>query len=316
MNVVRRCALVLVLGAVLAVGCKKPAVTPAAAVTTSIDAVDDAEVAPVLQDLGPPDLLAVRVCQALHGAPIKRRGACCGVADAHSATEATCVSQLSALVKGRASSINANTLAACEAAQAQTLSGCAWVRALAPAPPSACSGLITGTLDDGARCRSSLECRAGLRCHGASGLDVGRCGAPRAANALCGSGMDAMGLAVGVADVDRDHPACQGFCRMGRCASIAAAGARCTASIECGATNRCEAGVCKTGRLARGAACSSQVCDDDDRCISGKCAPFANTGDSCSNDFDCSVGGCVKPKGAQATDLGTCGMRCTVGVMP
>ena len=41
-------------------------------------------------------------------------------------------------------------------------------------------GVFSGRLDQGATCRSSLECREGLHCVGVSPLDPGTCQPPQA----------------------------------------------------------------------------------------------------------------------------------------
>ncbi len=276
-------------------------------------------IVPILEDKGPPDPRAARLCRAVHGLVAERKAACCdapsdgGPAGATIASnvEAACASAVSAALKGKSTTIDEAKLTACEQAQQAELKDCGWVRALPPPSADACTSLLAGTLGEGARCRSSAECTKGMRCHGASLLDPGRCGPPRPARAPCGAAVDALAVAVGQQSIERDHPECVGLCVLGRCTETAKTGAPCRAARECGEGNRCEDGVCKAGLVAVGGACKGASCAEGARCTDGKCAALAQSGGACRDDFDCTRGGCVKAAGAAPTSTGTCGMRCT-----
>ena len=300
---------------------KTPAVVDAG--TTIADSAvknDDTRIGegivPVLEDKGPPDPRAARLCHAVHGLVSERKAACCeaphdgGVVGANN-VEVACTSAVSAALKGKSTTIDEAKLAACEQAQQAELKDCGWVRALPPPTASACTSLLAGTFGQGARCRSSAECTSGTRCHGASLLDPGRCGPPRPARAPCGAADDALAVAVGQQAIERDHPECAGLCVLGRCSEIAKVGAPCRSARECGEDNRCEAGQCKAGVIAIGGACTGAGCAEGSRCTEGKCTALAQAGGACRDDFDCTRGGCVKPAGAASTTMGTCGMRCT-----
>jgi hypothetical protein len=317
-------AVVAVVACALFFGAACPKTPPTVVDAGSIEVkTDDTRVGegivPVLEDKGPPDPRAARLCRAVHGLVAERKAACCepasdaGVQSGMNNVEAACTSAVSAALKGKSTTIDEAKLAACEQAQQAELKDCGWVRALPPAPAEACTSLLAGTLGEGARCRSSAECTSGMRCHGASLLDPGRCGPPRPARAPCGAAVDALAVAVGQQSIERDHPECAGMCVLGRCAETAKAGAPCRAARECGAGNRCEEGVCKAGLVALGGACKGAGCVEGARCSDGKCTALAQAGGMCRDDFDCARGGCVKPAGGapSATSTGTCGMRCT-----
>lgn len=320
----KRLALALSLGAFF-LGCPKPPAAVVAAVDAGtagpvVKELDDKadatkageDIVPVLEDKGPPDARAVRLCRATQGVIVERKTACCEPGKPAGATdvERACTSAVSAALKSKNVTIDEAALAACEQAQHKELGGdCAWVRALPPPLPKECTTLLTGTLTAGARCRSSLECAAGLKCHGASLLDAGRCGPSKPARAPCGASVDALAIAVGQPAIDKAHPECAGLCVLGRCADVAKAGAPCKAAAECGDGNRCEDGTCKAGLVALGQKCTGPACADGGRCADGTCRALSTTGGPCRDDFDCARGGCVKATAGAAT--GTCGMRCT-----
>lgn len=256
----------------------------------------------------PPDPRAAALCDALYTVPATRKAACCSEPAAASPVVATCTGVLSAALKSGAVTLDEQKARACAAAQEQALAGCGWVGVLAPPLPPACKGLFTGTLDAGAACRSSYECKGNLRCHGSSALDAGRCGPPRPPKAPCGAAIDGLAVVTGQVAVDDEHPECQQSCGRGRCTAHAAVGDACFADGECGADHRCENKVCVKGRLAVGDKCVLGGCVDGARCMGGTCQRLRKAGEACDSEFDCAQGGCVK---ASLTAQGVCGMRCT-----
>lgn len=264
---------------------------------------------PVYDASTPPDPRAAALCDALYTVPAQKKAACCSDPNSSSPMLATCTGVLSAALKGGALTMDEAKAKACALAQEQALAGCGWVGVLAPPLPPACAGIFTGTLDEGARCRSSYECKGGLRCHGNSALDAGRCGKARPAKAPCGAGIDGLAVVTGQVAVDVEHPECQQTCTRGRCSAPHAAGDACLSDNECGADRRCDTAkkVCVDGRIAKGGACDKGGCVDGTRCMSGTCEALRNEGEACDGEFDCAKGGCVKKDGAAH---GVCGMRC------
>jgi hypothetical protein len=255
----------------------------------------------------PADPKASALCQALYDAPSEAQAACCKRPPAKSPLTTTCAGTLSSALQLKAVTLDDTKAAACIAARTAQLGGCGWVGALTPLPPDACAGVLVGTADDGARCRSSLECAAGLRCHGAGPLDTGRCGKPLADGNRCGGSVDGLALVVNEAFIDRDHPECAGICALGRCGPAKKTNDACMSDLECGAANHCEAHVCAAGRIALGTPCKVGGCVDGARCLEGTCQALRAEGGKCANDFDCARGGCVD---------GVCGMRCNALAIP
>lgn len=227
----------------------------------------------VLAHDGPADPRAARLCHALHGAPAERRAACCeeGAVPLASDIEEQCAEVLTAVLAAGDVTLTADAVASCELAQQDALEGCSWVRPLASSAPAACAGLFVGALDDGARCSTSLECKDGLRCHGASALSRGRCGKPKVSQMPCGAALDPLAVALGAGEIDARHPECEGQCVLGRCAP----------------------------KVPVHTAAQTAV-------MSWR----ADEGDSCRHDLDCVSGGCVKPRGAGRDTMGTCAMKC------
>jgi hypothetical protein len=270
-------------------------------------AADDLK--PLYDGNTPPVAVATSWCDALHDLPARKKRGCCepavdgGVAAPadRSSIAATCAGQLSAALAKKDVVVDDAKVQACVAARETQLDGCAWVGVLAPPLPQECAGLMTGSLDEGARCSSSLACKPGLHCHGASALDAGRCGKPAPPGARCGAGVDALAVVVPQAEIDRGHRECEGACVLGKCQAAKAAGDACRSDAECGDGNRCD-GTCVTGRIAVGAPCTKGGCVAGARCVDGACAPLATAGAACRVDFDCAQGGCVN---------GACAMKCT-----
>jgi hypothetical protein len=288
------------------IGCPKdkpaPTPTPDLADKTLIMSGNEA----VYDAATPPDPRAAALCEALYSVPAARKAQCCGDATGNSPMVATCTGVLSAAIAGKGLVIDEAKAKACAEAQTQALTGCGWVGLLAPRLPAACAGMFTGLFDEGSYCRSSYECKAGLRCHGNSALDPGRCGPPRPPRALCGGGIDGLAVVTGQVAVDVDHPECTETCGDGRCTARRAIGEACVNDGECGAANRCEQKQCVKGRIAIGEPCVVGGCVDGARCMSGRCQKLRVEGESCAVEFDCARGGCVK----QGSAVGVCGMHC------
>jgi hypothetical protein len=257
---------------------------------------------------GTPDPLVARVCAVLHQVPETRRAACCQAPQGTVLTD-ECLRTLNAAVGAGAIRLSAAEIDACEQETAKALSGCDWVGAWPPPLPSACAGLLHGTLALGAACRSSLECAGALRCQGAGPTQVGKCEPALEAGSPCGRTVDALAPFTRQGQVDRQHPECAGSCdRRHLCMEKVATGGPCVTSAQCGAGARCAAGRCVAGaEAAAGEACTGDDCAPGLRCYKGKCLVPGREGARCDSDFECQ-GGCLKD-GAKGP--GRCGAKCT-----
>lgn len=275
-------------------GCKKsPAVIDAGA-------PKEDEVRPVysMQFVAHP--LATRLCGVLHALPEKRREACCGEKAGSGIVERECVRMLSQAITEKAVTVAESAVASCEAAFTSALEGCDWPGSIET--PEACVEIIEGTLAEKARCRSSLECRKGLRCIGVGPTDPGRCAPPSPANTLCAISVDALAGA-SLQRLDHQHPECDGICGRRQCEVSLNAGVACTNNLECGAGRHCAGATgCVPGVWAKdGEACVQGSCAVGLRCLDAKCrAPAEVKGTACKVDQEC-VGGCVD---------GKCGPKC------
>jgi len=159
------------------------------------------------------------VCHALQTLPRERRAQCAGVRPGVS-LEGACESALSAALARNLLQVDTAGAEACTSALQARYEGCAWTsdRVLPPVP--ACQGFVLGTLAQGASCASSLECEAGLHCHGAGAFDRGVCGLPRQDGARCELAADPLASYIPAADAA--HPECKGRCIRGRCAEARA----------------------------------------------------------------------------------------------
>ncbi len=290
-------------------GPPRAATVDAGAPGTADDASAHEDIQPVYDANTPPTPAAVALCDALYTAPAERKAACCKDKPGPSPLARTCAGVLSAALAGKAVTLDEAKAKSCADARARQTEGCAWVGPIPPRTPPECSGLLRGSLDGGAVCRSSLECKDGLRCLGVSPLDTGRCGKPAAAGGRCGGAVDALSIVMPQVDIDREHPSCdRSTCELGVCRAPKNAGDACQANIECGDGNRCDAGKCAAGRIAAGKPCTRGGCVDGARCANGTCTALNNAGEPCSVDFDCALGGCAKDPGKAQ---GVCGMRCS-----
>jgi hypothetical protein len=296
----KRCVVVF-----MVLACTKTAQAPDAGASSAVKAPGGTggDVTPVYGPNATPDPLAQRFCRAMHGLRNERRTACCGGALTTGLLETECVRTLSQSLQAKAVRIPEDKLAACEATQKAAFEGCDWPGPADDQPPLACATVIEGTLETGARCRSSLECGAGMRCAGVGPTDFGKCAGPGKASSPCAVAVDPLG-AYTAQRLDDAHPECQGRCERRHCAAAFEPGKACVSSLQCGANKHCalEAG-CLDGALAKeGEACTPGSCEGGLRCIRGACARPHQKGEHCQFDIDCAA--------ACNTDGGSCAPRC------
>ncbi len=255
-----------------------------------------------------PDPRAERYCHAVHTLPAERRAACCEDRP-RAPFERECVRTLSAALHAHAVSLDEGDLSQCEKAQRAALEGCGWVGIAPPKPAAACSGILRGAVGDGATCRSSLECKAGLTCYGLSATAPGHCVAPRQKDAICNTGTESLAMfSLQGRAVEREHPTCAGVCDKMRCKDELAIGASCRTSAECGRDKSCVEGHCAASPLPEeGARCASGECAAGLTCVDDHCAKLEAEGASCQSDracFGACVGGTCQRKCKVATGLG------------
>ena len=289
-------------------GCKcgQAGGTPTASPTAEKSSGED-DVHPVYStQAGAPSPLAQRLCEAVQGTAARRRAACCQ-GSANTLLAAECVRMLSAALASGAVKVEPSGVEACAQAMERAYQGCEWVGPQAPAMPTACLGLLHGTLAAGARCRSSLECSEGLNCHGVGPTDTGVCGAPSGAGQLCALSVDALATYTRQDTLEEAHPECQGHCAKRQCADPVALGGACVFEAQCAPGLHCAAGKCAEGELAGlGQPCVNGGCGEGARCIQGTCAAPKTAGAACEFDGEC-LGGCLRADGGHG---GSCGPRC------
>lgn len=256
-----------------------------------------------------PHPAAQRLCDVLWRLPRDRRLQCCGGSPSGIRPETSCIATASAALAGGGVSIDEAALAECEGAARRALQTCDWVGNLSPQPPAECGTLFVSAVEAEQRCRSSLECPAGLRCRGAGPTDAGVCRPPGGEGAYCNTGVDAL-AAAGAQTLDA-HPECAGWCRSNRCQPATPVGKPCTTNAECGSQAHCDGKACRAGRALRGGSCADGGCADGLRCVGGSCIEPAGAGATCSSDLECR-GACLREDGAD----GRCGMRCQRRLSP
>lgn len=305
----------LLLTLTLATACTRtPAETPTTAEApkpakprSGDDKEYDTSVRPVYAATTTVDPLVTRLCEALHGLPRKRRAACCSEQPGVVLTS-ECERNLGAAFASKVLSLEESAVAACETAMAEAHVGCDWVGPWSPELPVACRAITRGSLDVAAKCRSSLECRDGLRCLGAGPTDPGLCGPPLATGRMCSTAVDTLAVYARQDDLERTHPSCRGYCERNRCLDSLPLGGKCSNNAECGLGNRCGDGKCVAGSLApEGASCLGGDCADGLRCTAGRCVAPKPLGAECTADTECRAG-CSIPDGAAR---GTCATRCS-----
>lgn len=304
-------------------------VTDAGSTALSVDAgaapassSDEVEPVYAIDPKAPIDPLAQKLCAALSEMPEKKRATCCSTTPGIVVTP-ECARMLSAAMKSKAVDVSPAAVDACVAAFEKTLDGCDWVGPFPPGPPKECQNILKGTLGEGARCRSSLECAESMRCRGVGPTTAGKCTKARMIGELCGGTTDTLATFVRQNDLDAQHPECvTGHCINHRCATPFAAGEVCHVTLDCAEGLQCLPSPAPAKKGARperkctpkpipsadGEACPGGVCGGDLQCVLGKCARRKNAGEECSNDFECR-GGCVKADGGTKS---VCGPRCDI----
>lgn len=280
-----------------------------AAAEASKPGEEDTEIQPVYPpDAGSIDPAAQRFCDAAVLLPAKRRSECCHEVRGFAGIGG-CAQALSYALRSNALSVDETALARCTAAAERALAGCGWVGPSGPPLPEECRGIFSGKLAAGAPCRSSLECRTNLFCHGLTAARLGMCGAPKPDGAVCGGGIDTLVSYTRQTDYESSHAECSGYCLRGTCQRFLKLGERCEASAQCEAALRCIGSVCSAEPLPKiGERCASGQCPASARCVEGTCrAPLAE-GQTCRSELDC-IGGCIKEPGKRT---GKCGMVCEV----
>lgn len=258
---------------------------------------------------GTPEPLAARFCEVIHALPAKRKAECCGGEPGITMVD-ECSRVLSFALRSKAIVMDAADVERCAEASAKAYEGCDWVAPLSTKAPAACVGIVKGAMKEGDRCRSSLECEEGMRCHGVAASDTGRCGKPKSAGA-CSRGIDTLASHTRQIDVERKHPECEGHCNGRRCEADVPIGGRCETSLECGDDRRCVDKRCSSAPLpGLGTACSQGACASEARCIAGMCAAPKKNGEACADDLECS-GSCERARGA---GTGACAMLCSAKI--
>jgi hypothetical protein len=268
----------------------------------------DKEVKPVYPvEVGEPDPRAVRLCRALHREVAEKKAKCCSTASTGDFS-AECTRMLTFALREKAVAIEDAKIDACAAAVAAETEGCDWVTPFMPPPPLACRGIIDGALEQGKKCRSSLECKSGLHCRGLGPTEQGVCTAQLAESLPCGSTLDALAVQTRQEGFDDRHGECAGVCQSKRCKAFAKKGEACSTSKECGPGHHCADKKCIEGATIEvGQPCTDDVCGPDARCSGGKCIALKVAGESCTEPFECKAA-CVMEPGAKS---GKCGMKCS-----
>jgi hypothetical protein len=166
-------------------------------------------------DAGPPDPLAMRLCDALHTLPAKRLAACTSkpAGPAAAIIDGQCVRTLTAALAAHAVTLDPGDVDHCTDAMTRATTGCDWATPTSAGPlPAECDGIVHGALSANTPCRSSLECLDGLRCQGLSTIDVGTCAAPKAAGFACNLADDMLATFARQDHYERAHPECAGAC--------------------------------------------------------------------------------------------------------
>ena len=253
-----------------------------------------------------PDPLAIRLCTALHDVPTTRRAACCSHSPGLSLAS-ECARTLSAALHDNAVTMDAAAVDACVSAMEKNHEGCDWVGPTGAPLPAVCDGLIKGTIVEGKRCRSSLECQNSFRCVGVGPTDAGVCRKPLPNNYPCAVAVDTLAALTRQDSFEKEHPECNGYCAQRRCRDFAPLGGECKTAIECGAGKICAHKKCEEGALpGLGKPCLDSACAAGLRCEKGICAGPKEEGAACKNDIECK-GGCVRGDGGKE---GSCGMKC------
>ncbi len=285
----------------------------AATIVTSHDAGVDAEadddVRPVydVSPNEPPEPHALRLCKALSEVQEQKRAACCKIAPGVVLTD-ECSRMLGAAVRTHAVTLADADIDACVTALEKRYDGCDWVGPFPPGPPPECTNLVKGSLADGARCRSTVECAGASHCAGLTPTRAGHCSAPSSDSAPCGGTVDPLVGFARQSGAEKTHPECEHRCIQHKCGAPFKDGAACSIAAECEDGSQCIAKKCAKAAPAKaGQPCPGGLCESPAECIQGVCGSKKAAGETCSADFECK-GGCRKADAGK----GTCGPRCDV----
>jgi hypothetical protein len=257
---------------------------------------------------GPPEPLAEKLCAALHDVPTKRRADCCSQ-EAGFSLARECIRTLSHALRDKSVSIESVAVDACVSAMNTAHEGCEWVGPANITVPAACDGIMRGSIEEGKRCRSSLECVDGLRCFGVGPTDAGVCRKSSPTGNPCSLAVDTLAALTRQDGMETRHPECTGYCNRRRCQDFLAVHGACKVSAECGSGKVCLGGSCEEGSLpAEGKPCAKGSCASGLRCEKGTCIARKSAGATCSTDVECK-GGCIRGDGGKE---GTCGMKCGI----
>ena len=252
------------------------------------------------------DLRVEELCTALHAMPEARRAECCKQAPSLELTD-ECRRGLDGSLALAAIALDATAVHTCATALAAAYEGCEHVGPNHPAIPPSCVGIVRGLLPAKSKCRSSLECLEGLRCHGVGPTTAGACDVPHANGEPCGLSIDVLATYTGQKELLTKHPECSGVCDRQKCIAPLSLGAACAEGAQCGPGATCTGGKCLAVKQAKlGQPCPQGACEEGARCAAGKCVAPKAAGEACDVDREC-LGGCLKAPGEKS---GTCGMRC------
>jgi hypothetical protein len=269
------------------------------------DVSEKSSVRSVYPDVDQPEPIAVKLCDALHTLPMRRKAECCSTSvPAGIASE--CVRGITVALRDKSIALDAADVDRCVADSERATQGCDWVTPLMSAPPESCRKILKGQLDANKKCRSSIECKPGLQCKGVGPTAAGLCSPPSANGAPCGLAVDFLGTYGRQLDFEVEHPECEGACKARTCVARTAKGTACTSSKQCEAGLHCVGKVCVEGEAsALGEPCMDR-CASGAICIAQKCVMPKAAGEACTSAFECQAG-CVKEAGRET---GTCGKLC------
>lgn len=316
----RNGALALLTSSVVACGsCEERRLEPADAGVDPMAATEapgprkQDEVRPVYPPLqGEPDPLAKRLCDGLQTIGFERKAACCkGSVPGNVAGE--CVRALTAAIRDGSVTVSPEKAERCIQETAKKLEGCDWVTPLMPLPAEACFDVVEGNLAVGAKCRSALECKAGLTCRGLTPTQAGKCAAPAPPGSACGTSVDPLAVYTRQLELEVSHPECAGFCQSKTCIAHADEGGACIHRRQCPPGQHCASGKCADGDFSKvGEACTGSECDRDAACVEGACVALKEAGEPCNSPYECKASCVVTPGEAQPR----CGMLCANGAGP
>lgn len=301
-------ALLLTASALALAGCKR---SPEPAPDAQVDEDRILPVYPIGE--APPSPLAVRLCEAVQTLPAENAARCCGRGTVSKLVTGECVRMLSAALAADAVTVTSEAVDRCAEAMKAAHRDCTWVGGPWKAPvPHACIRIIGGTVKAGAPCRSSLECVGNLRCEGVGPTEGGVCAAPSPNGARCATAVDSLAVYTRQEWVERDKPDCAGRCLRHKCVSAVPVGEVCDSNAACGRGAHCAEGRCEAGAtVPAGGTCVDGGCAVGTFCISGRCQPLKEAGQSCSSPFECRAG-CVSADGGPSV----CAQQCNAPLLP